>query len=232
MRKDKENAIQMRRMGKSYGEIREVLKIPKSTLSEWFKDEAWSGEIAKRLGEEVVRQSTARIVELDRIRGEHLHGLYEEARNEAAGELERLKYNPLFIAGVMLYWGEGSKGGSSVQFANSDPTMIRFYVSFLRYACGIPLERIKARLILYPDHEEKGTRAYWERFSGIPWEQFTKSTVIQGRHKMRRLTWGVCTVSVSSTYFKEKMGVWLKALPEQLMNREYYENIRPFKEEI
>jgi hypothetical protein len=125
----------------------------------------------------------------------------------------------------MQSWREGSKRGSNVQFTNSDPAMIRFYVSFLRDACGIPLAKIRARLIIYPDHEEKGTRAYWARVSAIPWENFTRSTVIQGRHKVRRLTWGVCTVTVSSMYFKEKMDIWLKALPEELMKQEYYENI-------
>jgi len=230
MRKDKENALSMRREGKSYNEIRDKLRIPKSTLSEWFRNEAWSAEIVKRLAAEVQKRSTARIIELDRIRGQHLKRVYEEAREEAEAELETLKYNPVFIAGIMLYWGEGSKGRGLVQFTNSDPTMIRFYVSFLQEACGIPIEKIRAHLIIYPDHEEKTTRAYWSRTVALPWENFTKTTVIQGRHKVRRLSWGICTVNVSSTYFMEKMRVWLELLPRELMNSNYYENIRQFGE--
>lgn len=230
MRKDKEIAISLRRQGKSYREIRDALKIPLSTLSEWFRDEAWSAEIAKRLGAEAQKISKARIMALDKVRGEHLKRVYEEARTEAALELQQLKYNPLFIAGIMLYWGEGTKGGFGAQFSNSDPEMINFYVKFLRDACGIPIEKIRAHIIIYPDHEEKTTRAFWAQSSGIPWGNFTKSVLIQGRHKVRRLSWGVCMVTVSSTYFREKMHVWLKTLPRELMNREYYENIRSFKQ--
>jgi hypothetical protein len=231
MRKDKELAVSLRREGKSYREIREALKIPLSTLSEWFRDEAWSAEIAKRLSVEAQKQSTIRIIELDRIRGQHLDRVYAEAREEAKQELQKLKYNPLFIAGVMLYWGEGSKGSfSGLKFVNSDPLMIEFFVRFLREACGIPIGKITANVLIYPDHEEKTTRAFWAKSSGIPWENFTKSVLIKGRHPVRRLSWGVCNVNVLSTYFREKMLVWLELLPRELMKREYYENIRSFEQ--
>jgi hypothetical protein len=219
----------MRKSGKSYKEIVDALRIPKSTLSSWFSNEEWSGKIAEKLQGAAAKKSTARIVELDRIRGERLRQAYEEAGREARDELETLKYNPLFIGGIMLYWGEGDKASrGTVRFTNSDPKMITYYVHFLRHACGIPIERIKANVLIYPDHEEKVTKAFWARSSGIPWENFTKSVRIEGRHKVRKLRWGVCNVTVSNTYFKVKMLEWLNQLPHRLMDPGYYENIASF----
>lgn len=52
-----------------------------------------------------------------------------------------------------------------------------------------------------------------------------KSTVIQGRHKTKRVPRGICIVNVSSTYFKQKMLMWMQFLPTQLLPREQCENI-------
>lgn len=226
MRKDKEKATEMRKLGKSYREIYEELRIPVSTLSDWFNKEEWSSKIRAHLATMSQEKSTARIVGLGKIRGEHLARAYEAARKEARKEFDLLKYDPLFISGIMLYWGEGTKNPKQgVKLTNSDPKMIKFYVEFLRKSCRIPIEKIKAYVLIYPDIEEKTGRAYWSKMSGLPWENFTKSIVIQGRHATRRLGWGVCTVSVSSNYFKQKILEWMKLLPDELLRKEYYENI-------
>lgn len=226
MRKDKEIAIKLRREGKSYKEIHAALRIPVSTLSDWFTGEEWSGKIRKRLATAVNKTSTIRILNLNKTRGEHLAKAYEAAREEARQEFELLKYDPVFISGVMLYWGEGAKDPKQgVKFASSDPRMIKFYVQFLLKSCRIPVEKIKAYLLLYPELDEKTARAYWVKMSNLPWEHFTRSTIMAGRHATRRLGWGVCTISVSSNYFKQKMLEWIKLLPEELLRRGYYENI-------
>lgn len=226
MRKDKEKAVQMRKRGKSYRQIHSELKIPMGTLSGWFSDIDWSKDVARQLSREAQKSHTVRLVELNKLRGQHLKRAYEAARQEAAKELEMLKYNPLFISGIMLYWGEGGKNPrDGVKLANTDPKMIGFYVEFLTKACRIPIDRIKAHVLYYPDLQENICRAYWSRMSRIPVENFTKSTLIQGRHEIRRLNWGVCMVTVSSFYFKQKMLEWIRLLPEELMNKAYYERI-------
>src|SRR5688572_23770642 len=109
MRKDKNAAYQLRLSGKSYNEIYEILKVPQSTLSDWFSKKEWSIKIRDRLALSAQEVSTMRIVELNKVRGKHLAEVYEQARQEARKEFKFLKYNPLFIAGLMLYWGEGDK---------------------------------------------------------------------------------------------------------------------------
>lgn len=226
MRRDKEIAIDLRKSGKSYKEIRNRLKIPTSTLSDWFRELDWSGEIRARLSKSAQESSIVRIQNLNKVRGVHLKKIYEEAREEARKDLETLKYNPLFIAGLMLYWGEGDKTTKNkVRLANSDPNLIRLYVSFLEKACRIPRAKIRAQIITYPDIENASNTRFWAFASGIPINQFTKSTTIQGRNKTKRLRYGVCNVVVSSSYLKAKVLEWLKLLPIQLIEKRYYENM-------
>ncbi len=226
MRKDKEIGLKLRKSGRSYAEIHAALKIPRGTLSGWFKGVDWSDELKKKLSSRVQMKHTIRLVELNKIRGQRLKKAYEEARKEAKNEFEELKYNPLFIAGLMLYWGEGDKLTKySTAITNTDPDLIQLYVFFLKNACRIPVDRIRAHVLIYPDLDEGVCRKYWARESGIGLSYFTKSTLIQGRHKTRRLEHGVCMVVISSTYFKVKMLEWLKLLPRELMDEAYYEKI-------
>lgn len=226
MRKDKENAIEMRKIGMSYKEIKSALNVPTSTLSDWFSKKEWSDEIRQRLTASAQRKHTTRLVDLNKMRGQNLVQAYEAAREEARQEFESLKYDPLFISGIMLYWGEGVKDPKQgVKFTSSNPEMLRLYIEFLRGSCGIPIEKIRAYVLTYPEIEEKTSRAYWSKKIGLPWESFTKSSIIAGRQAKRRLGWGVCTVSVSSTYFKQKILEWIKLLPTELLRKEYYANI-------
>lgn len=226
MRKDKGKATEMRRNGKSYSEIYTALKIPKATLSDWFNKVDWSKQLKEKLASKMQEQHTTRIVELNRIRGKHLGKAYEEAREEARKEFDEMKYNPLFIAGLMLYWGEGDKLTRHLtKITNTDPNLIRLYVFFLKKVCRIPEGKIKAQILVYPDLNEEDCRKYWSRESGIDLKYFTKSSTIQGRHKTRRIAYGVCMVCISSTYFKVKVLEWLKLLPRELMNEAYYAKI-------
>jgi len=221
MRKDRGAAIHLRKQGKSYNEIHDLLKIPKATLSDWFQNEEWSQEIKRRLDGRTREQHSSRLLNLNRVRGLHLERAYREARIEAAEELKTLMYNPLFIAGLMLYWGEGDKvTNGSVRLANTDPGVIRIYTTFLTDICAIPREKIRGHILVYPDLDQPECIKYWVEASRLTPQNFIKCVTIQGRHKTKRLGYGVCSIYVSSTYFKEKMLEWLRLLPIELMKRD------------
>jgi hypothetical protein len=226
MRNDKLQAIDLRKSGKSYSQISDELKVSKSTLSGWFGKEDWSDTIKLKLSKSIQEKHTARLIDLNQIRGENLERVYSDARVEAQSEFERLKYNPIFISGIMLYWGEGDKvNKNAVKFTNTDPKMIQLYVFFLSKICNIPEEKIKAQVIIYPDLDNDTCKSYWAENSNLPLSNFTKTSVIEGRHKTNRLSNGICMVIVSSSYFKVKILEWIKLLPQALMSKDYYENI-------
>ncbi len=223
MRADKDEAIAMRKAGKSYKEIRHALKIPLSTLSDWFNGEEWSKEIHTRLDASNREGNRVRLRELNRIRGKDLASTYDNARAEARTELAVLKYHPVFVAGVMLYWGEGDKASwSGVRMSNTDPQLLKLFIAFLCDVCGLQIKDIKASVLVYPDLDESVCRRYWSAGIGLPIENFTKSITIQGRHKTKRLGYGVCIVAVGRTYLKKKILEWIRLLPDELMRGKYY----------
>ena len=223
MRSDKPFALELRKTGKSYNEISKQLRVSKSTLSEWLRGRRWSQDITANLNEQLKQSTIIRIRYLNKIRGEHLGRVYEAGKKEAVIEFEKLKYHPLFIAGVMAYWGEGDKVSRfGARIANTDPAMIRLFVIFLRDVCQIKLDKIRAGILVYPDLNEKLCREFWIERSGLKDSNFMRSTVIQGRHKTRRVGYGICNVGISSSYFKQKMLIWIDLLSKQLISKGYY----------
>lgn len=99
-----------------------------------------------------------------------------EIKKNLDKEEEKLK-----VAGIMLYWGEGSnrKGdrNSTVDFANSDPEMIKLFMKFLRTICGVDGEKLRGYLYCYSNQDVKRLEKYWSNLTGIPLDQFIKSYV-------------------------------------------------------
>ncbi len=219
MRKDKKEAVRLRKIGMSYNEIKTTLGVPKSTLSDWLKTNGWSDKIKRLLIKKAQIKSTIRLQKLNLIRGKHLAQLYEEARSEAKSEFEHFKLYPLFVAGVAIYWGEGDKATRNLRLGNTDPAMIKIFVKFLREICGAEKEKIRAYVLLYPDLDSEHCKNFWIEQSGLTGKNFNKCVIIQGRHKTRRTKYGVCTVGISSSYLKEKMFTWLDLLPKELISR-------------
>lgn len=83
--------------------------------------------------------------------------------------------NRLKIAGVMLYWGEGTKDGNTVAFSNSNPEMVLLFLKFLRKICNISEDRIRALIHIYEDQDESVVKKYWSNKLSIPMIQFNKS---------------------------------------------------------
>ncbi len=216
MRKDKELAIELRRAGKSYREIKKEIGVSLSTLSLWFKDLEWSKDVGRKLIFQHISDSTTRIFELNKVRGKRLDTIYELGRKVAAKEFDKLKTDPLFVAGVVAYWGEGDKTTKHLcRLANSDPAMIRLFWLFLTKKCRIPENKIACWLILYPDLDEQIVKKQWSLESGIPESNFRKAVFIKGRHPTKRNKYGVCSIVVPSRFFKEKMLLWLRLIAEE-----------------
>ena len=218
MRKDKEQAFKLRHQNKSYKQISRELDIPLGTLCGWFQDKPWSQDIRDKLGQEAslaFPEKLRRIVAANKERWKELHKTY---RQEAVKEFSKLKEDPLFLAGIMLYWGEGEKQqkSSQVRLANSEPEMIKIFNLFLTRVLKIPPEKISAWLLLYPDLVDSVQKNFWSKTTGIPIEQFKKSIYIKGRHPTKRLSYGVCTIFISSRALKERILKWLELYQNSL----------------
>ncbi len=88
----------------------------------------------------------------------------------------------LLIAGIMLYWAEGTKrSGNYVDFVNSNPEMIKVFLKFLRNICGIQENRLRISLHLYEDQDETKIKKQWSEITNISLKQFYSSYIHQGK---------------------------------------------------
>lgn len=121
------------------------------------------------------------------------------------------KEERLRLAGVMLYWAEGCKGWGTVKFVNSDPAMIKLFLTFLREICGIWEERLKLLIHMYPDHNESELIDFWSKTTRVPKKNFYKSFIhkgAKGTYKKKAL-YGTITINYSDKKLLEKINFWI-----------------------
>lgn len=219
MRTDKHLAVKLRRQGRSYNKISKELGIPKSTLTGCFSNKIWSRNIKEELTNRANYMARERLRLFNKLQKEKWEQWREKARQYAEKEFPDLKKSYLFLAGLILYWGEGDSKmeNSIVRLSNTDPEMIKIFFLFLRNICQIPQNKIKITLILYPDLKESQCKNFWTKNMGISKKQFYKTQFIKGKHPTKRLLYGICNIYVSSRELKEKIFTWLKLYRQELL---------------
>lgn len=217
MRKDKKQAIKLRRQNKSYNEISRELDIPKSTLAEWFKHDRLSASTKLLLTEKQRLASKERIKLLIATNAKRWEAWRETTHQEAKKEFEMLHKNPLFIAGLMLYWGEGdNKIKNPLRLTNTTPAIISLYTKFLNQTLKISIKDLRVALILYKDLNEEQCKNFWSKITSIPLSQFYKTQFIKGHHPTKRLTQGICMIILNKRMMKEKVLTWIDLLSKKL----------------
>ena len=182
----------LRRLGLTYGEIRELIPVPKGTLSNWCRDvELAATQVAaiKR------RMPSQKGVPKDsqRRRRLALGRIRDGAKRFATEHCD----DAFFVAGVVLYWAEGSKWRNDFAVANSDPAALRLFIRWVRTYLDHNAE-FRLSLHLHDGNDEAAAMAYWREATTLGEARFTK-TFIKPRgtgHRKNRLEHGVCRVRV------------------------------------
>ena len=226
MRKDKYLAIKLRKGGKSYNQISKILKVPKSTLSSWLKNIKLSSEARNKILNRAHKKSTEALIKRNKYQTVLAAERATKIRNQSRKETFELMKNPLFVSGISLYWAEGYKKGAygskwkSVDFANSDPEMIKVMMNFFRSFCGINNANIKIQLMAHPNVDIGKALKFWSSLTKIPQSQFIKTcTAISKYSKKRRnntLTNGTIHIRINNVKFFFKMIGWIDGLKDFL----------------
>ncbi len=211
MRQDKEKVFELRKQGKTYREIQQLVIISRATLTAWFKNEEWSNHVKKSNTQKHIVASLERLKLLHEGRRIMLEKKYKQVEEDAIREFELYKNEPLFMAGLMIYAGEGDKSNRfRVKLANSEFYLHLIFISFLEKFLKIERKNIKVWLLLYPDHDIEKLVEIWSQKLNISKSNFHKSQVIIGKEKIRKLQYGVGNSIISSTSLKKKMLKWLE----------------------
>jgi hypothetical protein len=114
--------------------------------------------------------------------------------------------DPLHAAGCMLYWAEGWKARNQVHFSNSDPQMVRFFVTFLRQSFDLRDDEIRLTCNLFADHaaRQREVENFWLDVAQLPRSCLCQSIVnVYSKYSLKKrrnkLPYGTCRVVVHRT---------------------------------
>lgn len=209
-RKLKEQAISLRKRGRSYNEIKKEIGISKSTLSYWLKTIPLKPHHKARFYTKQIQYLSFGAQSQRERRERQIEEIIEQASGEINLPLTSDTYR---LMGAALYWAEGSKGGR-FEITNSDPHFILFMTRWLEKVFNIPASSLKAWLNIYPQQNELEIKAFWSELTGIPIENFGKSYIkpLTSGYKKNNLYYGTIRVEVpKSTDMKHRIFGWIKA---------------------
>lgn len=192
MRKDKNLAIKLRKEGNSYKQISEKLNTPKSTLSCWLKDLKISDKAKAKITDRVYKKSILALIKRNKAQTVLARERANLIKKEAEKDAKNLLKDPLFIAGISLYWAEGYKKGDqgskykSVDFTNSDPEMIIMIMKFFRKFYKVKDEKIKIQLMAHPNINIPKAVKFWIKITGLKKTNFTKTIVVVSSASKRK----------------------------------------------
>ncbi|MFH1771254.1 MAG: hypothetical protein ABH872_00360 [Candidatus Omnitrophota bacterium] len=118
----------------------------------------------------------------------------------------------LKIAGIMLYWAEGTLKGTFVDFANSNPKIMCIFLNFLRDICGVKEQRLRVYLYAYSYQNIDALKRYWSKVTNIPVNQFTKPYIREGNLNIskRKLPFGLIHVRYNDKRLLELISSWIE----------------------
>ena len=202
----REQVFKLRNEGYSYNYISEKIGISKSTLSGWLAKTPYTPN-----KETIAKIGKARAAS-GYWKAKRKQESIEEAEKEAKKDIGEITKRDLFVLGLGIYIGEGTKTHSIVRIINADPKIIKFAVRWFEEACGLSRENFRIRLHLYPDNDVKKCMRFWSNISGIPLTQFQKTyiDIRKGKKMFKRgkLPYGTAHLGIKSNGKKE-FGVFL-----------------------
>ncbi|WP_328944277.1 hypothetical protein OG259_24880 [Streptomyces sp. NBC_00250] len=177
----RDRARALRLEGMTYDQIQVELGCSKSSISLWVRD--LPKPEPRYTDEERRARMNAGLARLRATRDEQR----EETKRLARESIGALSDRELFVAGVALYWAEGAKDKTysrreSLQFINSDPTVIALYLRWLDLL-GVTRDRLRLRVSIHESADVAGAERFWADVTGIESSTFRKATL--KRHNPR-----------------------------------------------
>jgi transcriptional regulator with XRE-family HTH domain len=196
---ERDMARKFRRDGLSVREIERRLGVSRSSVSLWVRDIELSVEqraaLAARNGRHPRQLAGAR---RRSARYRAIRAGYQEE-----GRVLARRGDPLFAAGCMLYWAEGGKRRTTALLTNSDPEVLRYFVTFLRRYFGVADDELSVYCNLFADHlpRQRQVEQFWLDTLELPRSCLRKSQVnvyskYSQKKRRNKLPYGTCRVVV------------------------------------
>jgi len=207
---EREKAIELRKKGLTYNEIKQHLSVSRGSLSLWLRN------IPFVLSKEICdRQRLARIRNSQVLHKRKIKRV-SQIMLEAKREISKIKPYELKLLGIMAYLTEGSKTEDNlVKFTNSNPKFIRFVLKWLREICAVPEEKLRFHLRIHGDLNRIEVEQYWSNLTAIPVSRFYKTTFKISSSNGRRynkLKYGIASIIICDTNLFYKIMGWIEGI--------------------
>ncbi|MBI2888787.1 MAG: hypothetical protein HYY10_02575 [Candidatus Liptonbacteria bacterium] len=174
--------------------INEKIGVSKSTLSDWFRDKPFTPN------QEVLQRIQYGPIKSGALKHNKKVEEVRKLREEGVREIGALTRRDLWLLGIGLYIGEGSKTHDIIRVINSDPKVIKLMMRWFQEACNVEKGNITVRLFLYPDNDLRECTEYWRKITGLPFASFRKPQIDQRANKSdlnkRKLPYGTAHVTI------------------------------------
>lgn len=171
----RERARDLRGQEWSVPRIATELGVARSTAWLWVRDLSVPSQATRA---ERVQRGRGQWWRQERVRREAARW---RRKVSASREVGALTERELRVAGAVLYWAEGSKDKpwerrESLQFVNSDPDVIRFYLRWLE-TLGVTADRLTFSLQIHESADVEAALRYWADLVGVAPEDFQKTSL-------------------------------------------------------
>lgn len=188
-----EKITKLRKTGHSLPEIRKITGKSNATVFKYLE------------GVKVLKRY--RTILKEKQGGSKIRALkkWENSRAYAQSLIPNLTQKEKILILASLYWGEGTK--SELSLSNTDPSLIKSFVSFLG-EIGVKKDMLRVTVRIYQDIDKEKAIHYWAGVVGIPEKAILNVNILYGK-KQGKLKYGMCRVRVkkSEYYFKRIMSV-------------------------
>ncbi len=217
--KEHQQALELRKQGKSYSQIKSELNLSKSTLSLWLRKYPLSREQINLLrGKSEVRIEKYRQT-MQKKRDQRLAQYYREEKKKWLP----LSLRELFLAGLFLYWGEGAKTVRHiVSINNTDPDVLKFALYWMRVALKIPKDKIQVYLHLYSDMKIDREIDFWSKALNMPKNLFSRPYIKKSTREgltQKGFGHGTCGIRANNTVIKERILMSIQAMADEYGKR-------------
>lgn len=205
----KEKAINLRREGYSIRGVEKLLKIPRSTLSGWFRsviiskknktllNNKWKKALIKARKKAVIWHNEQKIFRIKKS---------EEEARKVIQEINFKDKNIVDLALAMLYLGEGFKFRKT-GMGNSNPLILKFFLKTMRELYGLNVDKIRFDLHIRYDQNPMKLKRFWSKELEVPIGRF-KTVSVDIRTKGRK-TYpnykGVCMIDCANIAIQRKL---------------------------
>ena len=146
-----EIAIQMRRKGFLQSEIANEIGVAKSTLHGWFKSIKLTSQQEKVIQTNLTLRKQKQYIAMNRARRKNRLVREQAIQEMAADVIDRISLNTQHkqLLCAIFFWCEGGKDTSSGwQFINSDPIMIKTFLSLLRSSFNVDEAKLDRKSVV------------------------------------------------------------------------------------